>query len=82
MRQPPFLRTTLCLLSLVCSQAMAAPSPYSSLLVFGDSLSDAGQFPDLTGSAQGLRFTNRQGNGDYAPVSPMILGTKLGFSAT
>ncbi|WP_412461288.1 esterase EstP [Pseudomonas sp. SC11] len=82
MRQPPFLRTTLCLLSLVCSQAMAAPSPYSSLLVFGDSLSDAGQFPDLTGSAQGLRFTNRQGNGYYAPVSPMILGTKLGFSAT
>ncbi len=82
MRQPPFLRTTLCLLSLVCSQAMAAPSPYSSPLVFGDSLSDAGQFPDLTGSAQGLRFTNRQGNGDYAPVSPMILGTKLGFSAT
>lgn len=80
MRRPAFLRATLCLLTLACHQAMAAPSPYSSLYVFGDSLADAGQFPDLSGSAQGLRFTNRQANGDYAPVSPMILAGKLGFS--
>ncbi|MBK0058206.1 autotransporter domain-containing protein [Pseudomonas sp. S44] len=82
MRQPPFLRTALCLLTLACSQAMAAPSPYSSLIVFGDSLSDAGQFPDLTGGTPGMRFTNRDANGNYAPVSPMILGGKLGFSDT
>ncbi|KAB5623911.1 autotransporter domain-containing protein [Pseudomonas putida] len=82
MRQPPFLRTALCLLTLACSQAMAAPSPYSSMIVFGDSLSDAGQFPDLTGGTPGMRFTNRDANGNYAPVSPMILGGKLGFSDT
>ncbi|MBC3465629.1 esterase EstP [Pseudomonas sp. RW10S2] len=79
MRQPPFLRTALCLLTLACSQAMAAPSPYSSLIVFGDSLSDAGQFPDLTGGTEGRRFTNRDANGNFAPVSPMILGGRLGI---
>lgn len=82
MRKPPFLRTLLGLLVLAGSQAMAAPTPYSTLMVFGDSLSDAGQFPDATGQATGLRFTNREANGDYAPVSPMILGGKLGFGAS
>lgn len=74
------LRFTLCSLTLACSQAMAAPSPYSSLYVFGDSLSDAGQFPDLTGGTAGMRFTNRDADGNFAPVSPMILGGRLGIS--
>ncbi|CAK13399.1 esterase EstP [Pseudomonas entomophila] len=80
MLKAPFLRTSLATLVFACSQAIAAPSPYSSLIVFGDSLSDAGQFPDLTGGTAGMRFTNRDANGNYAPVSPMILGGRLGLS--
>lgn len=80
MRTPPFLRTLLGMLVLSCGQAIAAPAPYSTLLVFGDSLSDAGQFPDLTGQSNGMRFTNRDANGSYAPVSPMILGSRLGVA--
>ncbi|MBC3957844.1 esterase EstP [Pseudomonas triticifolii] len=49
-----------CLLSLACSTAVAAP--YSTMVVFGDSLADAGQFPDTGGPAGStLRFTNRVG---------------------
>ncbi|WP_323614717.1 esterase EstP [Pseudomonas putida] len=81
MRKAPLLRFTLATLALACSQAFAAPSPYSTMIVFGDSLSDAGQFPDLTGGTAGMRFTNRDENGNFAPVSPMILGARLGVSA-
>lgn len=82
MRKAPLLRFTLATLAVACSQAFAAPSPYSTLVVFGDSLSDAGQFPDLTGGTAGMRFTNRDENGNFAPVSPMILGNRLGVGAT
>lgn len=82
MRKAPLIRFTLASLALACSQAFAAPSPYSSLIVFGDSLSDAGQFPDLTGGTLGMRFTNRDAAGNFAPVSPMILGSQLGVSPT
>ncbi|MEN4827109.1 esterase EstP [Pseudomonas sp. P39-UII1] len=80
MRKPPLLRFTVATLALACSQAFAAPSPYSSMIVFGDSLADAGQFPDLSGGTAGTRFTNRDENGNFAPVSPMILGGRLGVS--
>ncbi|WP_028695756.1 esterase EstP [Pseudomonas cremoricolorata] len=82
MAKPPFLRTLLGTLILASSSAMAAPNPYSSMIVFGDSLSDAGQFPDFTGNDTGMRFTNRDADGKYALVSPMLLGGKLGFSGT
>lgn len=82
MRKAPLLRFTLASLALACGQALAAPSPYSTLIVFGDSLSDAGQFPDLAGGTPGARFTNRDAQGNFAPVSPMILGGKLGFGAS
>ena len=72
-----------CLLALACAQAFAAPSPYSTMVVFGDSLADAGQFPDgLSGAT--LRFTNRTGptfQGDYGLVSSTLLGSKLGVAA-
>lgn len=77
-----------CVLSLACSHALAAPSPYSTMVVFGDSLSDSGQYPD-TGGPQGstLRFTNRtgptfqDGSGEvYGPVSSTLLGLKLGVA--
>ena len=71
-----------CLLALACAQAFAAPSPYSTMVVFGDSLADAGQFPDgLSGAT--LRFTNRTGptfQGDYGLVSSTLLGSKLGVA--
>lgn len=80
MRKAPLLRFTVATLALACSQAFAAPSPYSGMIVFGDSLADAGQFPDLTGGTAGMRFTNRDENGNFAPVSPMILGGRLGVN--
>jgi outer membrane lipase/esterase len=74
------------ILTLACSHTFAAPSPYSRMVVFGDSLSDAGQFPDMGGPpGSTLRFTNRTGptyldNGkeSYSPVSSTLLGSKLG----
>ncbi|MGY3255992.1 esterase EstP [Pseudomonas chlororaphis] len=76
------------LLSLACAQAIAAPSPYSSFIVFGDSLSDAGQFADPGGPAGATqRFTNRtgpvylDGSGEVRSAnSTQLLGAKLGFS--
>ncbi|KPW25427.1 Outer membrane autotransporter barrel [Pseudomonas cannabina pv. alisalensis] len=56
-RRWPFVA---CLLSLACGSAAAAP--YSTMVVFGDSLADAGQFPDTAGPrGSTLRFTNRVG---------------------
>ncbi|WP_273828484.1 esterase EstP [Pseudomonas sp. SBT1-2] len=76
------------LLSLACAQAIASPSPYSSFVVFGDSLSDAGQFADPGGPAGAtLRATNRtgpvylDGSGEvYSANATQLLGAKLGFS--
>jgi outer membrane lipase/esterase len=73
--------------------ATVAPSlsaaPYSGLYVFGDSLSDAGQFPDSVNSTtQTRRFTNRIGplftdaSGEvYGKTSPMLIGELLGLGA-
>ncbi|WP_300731941.1 esterase EstP [Pseudomonas sp.] len=75
-----------CVLSLVCSGTLAAPTPYSTMFVFGDSLSDSGQFPDFSGpSGSGMRFTNRNGptydhKEHYALVAPMHLAAKLGIA--
>ncbi|MFD2640423.1 esterase EstP [Pseudomonas japonica] len=83
MRKRRYLRqSAACLLAAACSSAMAAPSPYSTMIVFGDSLADAGQFPDpasAPGSSQ--RYTNRNPDGTFAPVSSMILGSYLGVAA-
>jgi outer membrane lipase/esterase len=78
-----------CALSLACSSVFAASWPYSTMIVFGDSLADAGQFPDV-GGPQGatLRFTNRTGptyqNGSgefFALNSSTLLGSHLGVAA-
>ncbi|BFM13718.1 esterase EstA [Simiduia litorea] len=62
------------LLASACTQAQ---SPFNELVVFGDSLSDSGQFPDAGGPihptlgvpASGLRFTNRlDGNGSMTDL--------------
>ncbi|SDJ34516.1 autotransporter domain-containing SGNH/GDSL hydrolase family protein [Pseudomonas indica] len=72
-----------CLLAFSSSSLMA--SPYSGLVVFGDSLSDAGQFPDASGPAGSTRrFTNRTGpNYDssefFALNSTQLLSLQLGL---
>lgn len=80
-------------LAVACCMAAVAPTvsaaPYSGLYVFGDSLSDAGQFPDSANpSSQTQRFTNRVGplftdaSGEvYGKTSPMLLGELLGLGA-
>lgn len=63
-------------------------SAYSQLIVFGDSLSDSGQFPDVerifAGEIGNLRFTNREGPSYLAPspygeVSTQRLADALGL---
>lgn len=68
---------------LASTPLMSHAAAYSSLIVFGDSLSDAGWFTDADGS---VRFTNRvgptyQAGEAYGPVAPMLLGAQLGLGA-
>ncbi|WPN97791.1 esterase EstP [Pseudomonas sp. MUP55] len=76
-----------CLLALACSQALAAPSPYSTMIVFGDSLADAGTFADPGAPGSTYRFTNRtgpryfDGSGESTSlISSTLLGNKLGVA--
>ncbi|MGH8353340.1 MAG: autotransporter domain-containing protein [Pseudomonas sp.] len=76
-----------CLLATVAAPLCA--SPYSGLVVFGDSLSDAGQFPDADGPAGAtLRFTNRvgptyqDGSGEiFSANATQLLSQQLGLGA-
>lgn len=64
-------------------------SPYSTMVVFGDSLSDAGQFADADGPAGStVRFTNRTGptfrpgtGESFGLNSTQILNGKLGLGS-
>ena len=75
------LLTPLAAASLLAGTSLSLhASPYSSLVVFGDSLSDAGWTTDSSGAR---RFTNRigptyQAGEAYGPVAPMLLGSQLG----
>ncbi|MGW8463347.1 esterase EstP [Pseudomonas sp. CLCA07] len=88
-RQTLFVPLAGCLLAMACAQANAAPNPYTSFVVFGDSLNDAGTFADTGGPAGATeRFTNRtgpvylDGSGEVRSLnSTQILGGKLGYSA-
>lgn len=83
-------RFATCLLALACGNAFGAGSPYSTMTVFGDSLADAGQFPDTAGpTGSTLRFTNRtgptylDGSGEsYGLNASTLLGTRLGVAPT
>lgn len=87
-RQTLFVPLASCLLALACAQANAAPNPYSSFIVFGDSLNDAGTFADTGGPAGSTeRYTNRtgpvyqDGSGEvFSLNSTQLLGGRLGFS--
>ncbi|MDI2592325.1 autotransporter domain-containing protein [Pseudomonas sp. 681] len=87
-KQTLFIPLAGCLLAMACAQANAAPNPYSSFVVFGDSLNDAGTFADPGGPAGATqRYTNRtgpiylDGSGENRDLnSTQVLGAKLGFS--
>jgi len=74
-----------CLLAITATPLLA--SPYSGLAVFGDSLSDAGQFADIGGPAGSTRrFTNRlgptyqAGSGEiYAANATQLISQQLGL---
>lgn len=74
---------------LASAPSITVASPYSGLVVFGDSLSDAGQFEDVGGPAGSTRrFTNRvgptfqAGNGEiFAANATMLLSERLGLGA-
>ncbi|MBC2689405.1 esterase EstP [Pseudomonas kielensis] len=87
-RQTLFVPLAGGLLAMACAQAIAAPTPYSNFVVFGDSLNDAGQFADPDGPVGATqRYTNRvgptykDGSGEVRSAnSTQLLGGKLGFS--
>lgn len=77
-----------------CMPYTAVAMPYSQLIIFGDSLSDSGQFPDTTSAfndsvfSGGRRATNREGptyldgtSEPFAAVSTQRLAEQLGLKA-
>lgn len=92
--QNAFKPLVLAMLAILPVAANAANSPYSQFVTFGDSLSDAGNFPDADGPVMGanpvggMRFTNRTGptyandNTEYAgQVAPQVLANRLGLQS-
>jgi outer membrane lipase/esterase len=80
------------LLTCASNPALADSQPFSQFIVFGDSLSDAGNFPDLQSPTLGgnptggLRFTNRTGPtygaGEYiGEVGTQRLASMLGLQS-
>ncbi|WP_332820923.1 SGNH/GDSL hydrolase family protein, partial [Pseudomonas sp.] len=90
----PTLKVLTAAVLLASLPAAAQAMPYSQLIIFGDSLSDSGQFPDLGSPllggnpTGGLRFTNRTGptylgnNTEYFDaVATQRLAALLGLQA-
>ena len=81
------LLTPLAAACLLASATSLHAAPYTAMYTFGDSLSDAGQFPDPGGPTNATqRFTNRTGP-TYQPntgeirgqTAPMLIGQQLGL---
>lgn len=90
----PTLKVLTAAVLLASLPAAAQAMPYSQLIIFGDSLSDSGQFPDLGSPllggnpTGGVRFTNRTGptylsnNTEYFDaVATQRLAALLGLQA-
>lgn len=75
------------LLTCATDAAIADDGPFSQFVVFGDSLSDAGTFPDVSSPTfDGLRFTNRTGptygpGEAYGEVGTQRLASMLGLQS-
>src|SRR5690606_481499 len=72
-----------CLLAFMPTQLSAAA--YSGMVVFGDSLSDAGQRPEAGAVTNPVRHTNRVGptygvGVAYGYTSPMLVNDLLGLA--
>ena len=75
-------------LACACLLASATPAQagaYSGMVVFGDSLSDAGQRPEAGALSNPVRHTNRVGPGfgpgeAYGYTSPMLINQQLGLA--
>nr|WP_262410624.1 autotransporter domain-containing SGNH/GDSL hydrolase family protein [Pseudomonas alcaligenes] len=75
-------------LALACLLAgipTARAAAYSGMVVFGDSLSDAGQRPEAAAPSNPVRHTNRVGPSygvgeAYASTSPMLINDGLGLA--
>ncbi|MGL4316418.1 MAG: autotransporter domain-containing protein [Pseudomonas sp.] len=75
----------LALACLLASTAATDASAYSGMVVFGDSLSDAGQRPEAAAPSNPVRHTNRVGPGygvgeAYGYTSPMLINQGLGLA--
>lgn len=79
------LLTPLATACLLASAASAHAAAYSGMVVFGDSLSDAGQRPEAGAPENPVRHTNRVGPGfalgeAYGDTSPMLINQRLGLA--
>lgn len=77
--------TPLALACLLASTASTDAVAYSGMVVFGDSLSDAGQRPEAGAPLNPVRHTNRIGpvygvGGAYGYTSPMLINDGLGLA--
>ncbi len=70
-------------LAIAFASAPVAAAPFSQIIAFGDSLTDAGQFPDAealeNGVYQNYRATNRGSNGLREKVAIQRLSESLGL---
>lgn len=77
--------TPLAFACLLASATSAQAGAYSGMVVFGDSLSDAGQRPEAGATSNPVRHTNRVGPGfgpgeAYGYTSPMLINDRLGLA--
>ncbi|WP_394559752.1 autotransporter domain-containing protein [Aquipseudomonas alcaligenes] len=77
--------TPLACACLLAATASAEAGAYSGMVVFGDSLSDAGQRPEAGAPNNPVRHTNRVGPGygageAYGYTSPMLINDGLGLA--
>ena len=79
------LLTPLAFACLLGAADSAHAGPYSGMVVFGDSLSDAGQRPEAAAPSNPVRHTNRVGPGygigeAYGFTAPMLINDGLGLA--
>ncbi|MDD0845234.1 autotransporter domain-containing protein [Pseudomonas sp. Gutcm_11s] len=79
------LLTPLACACLLAGAASAHAGAYSGMVVFGDSLSDAGQRPEAAAPSNPVRHTNRVGptyaaGEAYGSTSPMLINDGLGLT--
>ena len=77
MRNSAISRFIITLLFIGFSTFSTADEKYSKIYIFGDSLSDAGNFASLIGSFPPLYYNNRVSNG---PLAIDVMAGKLGLS--